>query len=97
MEVTAQIPFRAGKGEGVAGLGEVVDTDGVVAMPGQYLMTQPRHAKALLLSRERGGVIHALPRDEVRHVGVAEQRNAVRLQSDRSRQAVVEVVLRLSR
>jgi len=34
LKVTAQIPFRAGKGEGVAGLGEVVDTDGVVAMPG---------------------------------------------------------------
>ena len=79
LEVTPHGPLRRGDGQRVVGFGEMVDADGDIAGVEEQLARHLEQAEAGLGRRQVLFLDHHLPARHPRHMGVAEERDPVRL------------------
>ena len=68
-----------------------------IALGYQQLIAHRRHGKAFGLIGQSGGIDAALARQEMRHMGIAKQRDAIRAQLYRPAQRVLQIIAGLAR
>src|SRR5690606_23924064 len=96
LEIAAQASVGRRSLERVAGKREMIEPDGAITGSDELPMTELRHRKTLCLPGERSLVDAALPRDQMRDVGIPEQRDAVGSEILRAVERVGQVVARLA-
>src|SRR5690606_20837010 len=96
LEIAAQASVGRRSLERVAGKREMIEPDGAITGSDELPMTELRHRKTLCLPGQRSLVDAALPRDQMRDVGIPEQRDAVGSEILRAVERVGQVVARLA-